>query len=99
MGVDWPKVLPVWFKALAATAEPEEYAGRITNLLSRHCRYDRDKMLAIARRMATTEQRAALVKVKRRSKLGSCSDIPPLQNLHPTCNPMEKIRILREDER
>jgi hypothetical protein len=64
VGVDWPKVLPVWIKVLAATVEPEEYAGRITALLSHHCHYDRDKMLAIARRMATTEQRAALAKVK-----------------------------------
>ncbi len=32
--VDWPKVLPVWFKVLSATAEPEEYAERSTALLS-----------------------------------------------------------------
>src|SRR5436309_14147614 len=36
VGVDWAKVLPVWFKVLSATAEPEEYAERITALLSRH---------------------------------------------------------------
>jgi hypothetical protein len=64
VGVDWPKVLPVWFKLLAATAAPEEYAGRITALLSRRCHHDRDKLLAIARRTATTEQRKALAKVK-----------------------------------
>lgn len=70
VGVDWPRALPVWFKVLAATAEPEEYAGRITALLSHHCHYDRDKMLAIARRTATIEQRNAL------NKFGSRSDIP-----------------------
>jgi hypothetical protein len=70
VGVDWPRVLPVWFKVLAATVEPEEYAGRITALLSRHCHYDRDKMLAIARRTATAEQSNAL------NKSGSCSAIP-----------------------
>jgi hypothetical protein len=64
VGVDWPKVLPVWFKVLAATVEPEEYARRITALLSRHCHYDRDKMRAIAARAATTEQRKALAEVK-----------------------------------
>ena len=48
-----PKVLPVWFKVLSATAEPGEYAERITALLSRHYAYGRDKMLAIARRTAT----------------------------------------------
>jgi hypothetical protein len=60
VGVDWAKVLPVWFKVLSATAEPEEYAERITALLSCHYRYGRNKMLAIARRTATTHQRKAL---------------------------------------
>ena len=60
VGVDWAKVLPVWFKVLSATAEPEDYAERITTLLSCHYRYGRDKMLAIARRIATTHQRNAL---------------------------------------
>jgi hypothetical protein len=64
VGVDWPRVLPVWFKVLAATVAPEEYAGRIMALVTRHCHYDRDKMLAIARRTATTEQRKALARVK-----------------------------------
>ena len=64
VGVDWAKVLPVWFKVLSATAEPEEYAERITALLSCHYRYGRDKMLAIARRTATTHQRKALAEVE-----------------------------------
>jgi len=64
VGVDWAKVLPVWSKVLSATAEPEEYAERITALLSCHYRYGRDKMLAIARRTATTHQRKALAEVE-----------------------------------
>ncbi|MGA3268483.1 MAG: hypothetical protein ABSE16_16875 [Verrucomicrobiota bacterium] len=64
VGVDWAKVLPVWFKVLSATAEPQEYAERITALLSCHYRYGRDKMLAIARRTATPHQRKALAEVK-----------------------------------
>ena len=64
VGVDWAKVLPVWFKVLSATAEPEEYAERITALLSCHYRRGRDKMLAIARRTATTHQRKALAEVE-----------------------------------
>jgi hypothetical protein len=60
VGVDWPKVLPAWFKVLSVTAEPEEYAERITALISRHYSYGRDKMLAIARRTATADQRQAL---------------------------------------
>jgi hypothetical protein len=64
VGVDWAKVLPVWLKVLSATAEPEEYAERITALLSCHYSYGRYKMLAIARRTATTHQRKALAEVE-----------------------------------
>ena len=64
VGVDWAKVLPAWFKVLSATATPEEYAGRITTVLSSHCRHDRDKMQAIALRTATAPQRKALAAVK-----------------------------------
>jgi hypothetical protein len=36
VGVEWDKVLPPWFKVLSATAEPEEFAERVTELLDRH---------------------------------------------------------------
>jgi hypothetical protein len=64
VGVDWDRVLPVWFKVLSATAEPEEFANRITALISNHYSYGRDKMLAIARQTATEPQRKALNKIK-----------------------------------
>ncbi len=64
VGVDWAKVLPVWFKVLSATAGPEEYAKRITSMLSRHYSYGRDKMLPIARRTATPAQRKSLADVR-----------------------------------
>ena len=60
IGVGWPRVLPAWFKVLSATTEPEEFATRIRSLLSRHYRRDRDKMLTVARRTATPQQRLAL---------------------------------------
>lgn len=63
VGVDWAKVLPVWFKVVSATAGPEEYAERIRALLSCHYRYGRNKMLAIARRAATPHQRKGLAEV------------------------------------
>jgi len=65
VGVDWANVLPAWFKVLAATVGPQEYAERITTLLSRHYGYGRDKMLVVARRIATPDQRKALAEVKR----------------------------------
>lgn len=64
VGVDWATVLPAWFKVLSATAEPVEYAELIAALLSCHYRYGRDKMLAIARRTATTDQCLALAAVE-----------------------------------
>ncbi len=64
VGVDWAKVLPVWFKVFSATAEPQEYAERIKAMVSCHYSYGRDKMLAIARRTATADQRKALAEVK-----------------------------------
>ncbi len=63
VGVDWAKVLPVWFKTLSATAEPDEYARRIKDMLSRHYSYGRDKMLTLARHTATPDQRNALAMV------------------------------------
>ena len=46
--------------ALSATATPGEYAGRITSLLEHHYRRGSDRMLNIARKTATPEQRKAL---------------------------------------
>ena len=60
VGVDWERVLPPWFRVLSATAAPREYAQRVTALLKHHYNYGRDKMLAIARKTATPEQRTAL---------------------------------------
>jgi hypothetical protein len=64
VGVEWEKVLPVWFKVLSATAEPKEYAEKITVLLSCHYSYGRDKMLGLARRTATPDQLKALAEIK-----------------------------------
>jgi hypothetical protein len=60
VGIEWDKILPPWFEVLSATAEPDEYARRITELLKHHYRYGIKKMLAVARRIATPAQREAL---------------------------------------
>lgn len=64
LGVDWPRVLPVWFKVLSSTAAPEEYATRIKAMLSHHYSYGREKMLAVARRTANQDQRKALAQMQ-----------------------------------
>lgn len=62
VGADWDKVLPAWFKVLSTTVDGSEYAQRIVSMLSRHYRHGRDKMLAIAHRTGTPDQRKALAK-------------------------------------
>lgn len=65
VGVDWKTVLPPWFKVLSATAQADEYTRRITGLLERHCSYESDRMLVVARKIATPAQRQALDRVRR----------------------------------
>jgi hypothetical protein len=60
VGVDWVTVLPAWFTCLAATAGPEEYAGRVVDIVDRFKRGDRDKQLTLAASQASEEQRKAL---------------------------------------
>ncbi len=64
VGVDWAKILPVWFTVLSATAEPDEYSQRVVAMVSRHYNYGRAEMLRIARRVATPSQRQALASIK-----------------------------------
>ena len=66
VGVDWDKVLPPWFRVLAATALPSEYAEQITALLERHYAHGRDKILVVARKAATPAQRRALCEIATR---------------------------------
>jgi hypothetical protein len=62
VGVDWEKVLPSWFKALSATATPEEYATRVVGILNHHCSHEGPTMLAVARKLATPAQNQALAR-------------------------------------
>jgi hypothetical protein len=65
VGVDWKTVLPPWFKVLSATAQADEYTRRITGLVERHCGYESDRMLVVARKIARPAQRQALDRVRR----------------------------------
>jgi hypothetical protein len=60
MGIDWSAVLPAWFRCLASTAKPEEYARQCTEVMDCFVHYDREDFLALARRLAPPEQRRAL---------------------------------------
>ena len=58
--VNWNSVLPVWFKSLAATSDPSEYARRVVEVVDNHAKHKRKIHLATARKVATPEQRKAL---------------------------------------
>lgn len=60
IGVDWNKVLTAWFKCLAKTAEPSEFVRLAVGAIDDFERFDRDKHLSEARRVATHEQQFAL---------------------------------------
>jgi hypothetical protein len=60
VGVDWKKVFPAWFRSLAKTAEPEEFARIVVETVDAFERHDRAKHLAAARKLATAAQRRAL---------------------------------------
>jgi len=58
--VDWKKVLPVWFRCLAATCEPDEYAREALSAIRDFAPGDRAHHLKVARAAATPEQEKAL---------------------------------------
>jgi hypothetical protein len=60
VGVEHEKVLPVYFRSLAAVAEPEEYAARAKQVIERHGAYNAEKFFTAARKAANAAQRAAL---------------------------------------
>ena len=60
VGIDCKQVLPAWFRVLAATAGPAEYARRFETFVDRHCNYQRAELLAEARQVATPAQRKEL---------------------------------------
>jgi len=60
VGVEWERVLPAFFRSLAATANPEEYAREALKAIDDFVDHDRNRYLAAARRCAKAAQRAAL---------------------------------------
>jgi hypothetical protein len=64
VGVEWDTVLPPWFRVLSATSGPEEYGQRIVALLTHHYGHGSGRMLALARRIATPQQRQVFPEAK-----------------------------------
>jgi hypothetical protein len=60
VGVNEEKVLPAYFRSLAAVAEPDEYAARVLEVIEERGSHDREKLLKVAWRDANEAQRQAL---------------------------------------
>jgi hypothetical protein len=60
VGVDWGAVLPVYYRCLADTAPPGEFARSVDRVIRDFAEDDRPRHLASARRVASAEQKAAL---------------------------------------
>ncbi len=60
VGVDWSIVLPAYFRSLAETASPEDFAREVDRAIKDFSDYRRPRHLTAARRVAGAEQKAAL---------------------------------------
>ncbi len=60
VSVDWKKIFPAWFRCVARTAEPDEFARVIVEAVDEFEHFGREGHLSAARRLATPEQRRAL---------------------------------------
>ncbi|MGM0577772.1 MAG: hypothetical protein ACQEXJ_18745 [Myxococcota bacterium] len=60
VGMDWKKVLPVWFRSLAPGADPYDWAEDVIDALNAFAGPDVDSLLEAAREIASPEQREAL---------------------------------------
>jgi len=60
LGVDWRAVLPAYFRCLAASASPEDFAREVDRTIKSFAEYERPRHLTAARRVASAAQKAAL---------------------------------------
>lgn len=69
VGVDWHKVFPAYFRCLASGTTGEDFARAVDRAISDFADYERPRHLTAARRVANTEQKAALRRLPARKKL------------------------------
>jgi hypothetical protein len=61
VGVDWNNVLPAYFRCLAETTRPDDFARDVGAAIKDFAEYARPSLLAEARRFASEEQKAAVL--------------------------------------
>jgi len=60
VGIDWRKVFPAWFRCLARSAQPEDFASAVVVTVDAFEEHSRGTYFAAARKSATAAQREAL---------------------------------------
>lgn len=60
VGVNWRAALPAYFRCLAETSSPEEYARNVGDAIEDLAKSDRPQYLIVARNVANGKQRIAL---------------------------------------
>jgi hypothetical protein len=60
VGVDSRKMFPAWFRCVARTAEPADFAQAVVETVDGLEYHDRDRLFAAARRLGSAAQRGAL---------------------------------------
>jgi hypothetical protein len=60
VGVDWRIALPAYFRCLAETASPVDFAREADRAIKDFAEYERPRHLTVARRAASVQQKAAL---------------------------------------
>jgi len=60
VGIDWRRVMPVYFASLAETSTPGEYARAVRGRIKDFVDHDRDRYLKAARKAASPAQKRAL---------------------------------------
>ncbi len=64
VGVDWRLALPAYFRCLAENAPAEGFAREVDRAISDFAEFERPRLLTAARRVASTDQRAALERLQ-----------------------------------
>ena len=68
LGVDWRAALPAYFRCLADGASAEDFAREVDRAITNFADYQRPRLLAAARRVATAEQKSALRRLPARER-------------------------------
>jgi hypothetical protein len=68
VGVHWREVMPAWFRCLAASTEPDDYARLVHAMISYYAHWETKQLIPAALALANADQAAALAALPPPSK-------------------------------